>query len=37
MYELRDVSKKFDGSGKAVTALEHVNLMVAEGELLAIQ
>jgi len=37
MYELTDVSKRFDGSGRGVIALEHVNLTVAEGELLAVQ
>jgi putative ABC transport system ATP-binding protein len=37
MYELTDVSKRFEASGRSVTALEHVNLSVAEGELLAIQ
>jgi putative ABC transport system ATP-binding protein len=37
MYELTDVSKRFEASGRNVIALEHVNLTVAEGELLAIQ
>jgi putative ABC transport system ATP-binding protein len=37
MYELTDVSKRFEASGRSVTALEHVNLTIAEGELLAIQ
>jgi len=37
MYELTDVSKQFDGSGRKVTALEHVNVTVADGELLAVQ
>jgi putative ABC transport system ATP-binding protein len=37
MYQLTDVSKRFEGSGRGVTALEHVNLTVAAGELLAVQ
>jgi len=37
IYQLTDVSKRFEGSGRAVTALEHVNLTVARGELLAVQ
>jgi len=37
MYELTDVSKRFEGSGRGIVALEHVNLTVADGELLAVQ
>jgi len=37
MNQLTDVSKRFEGSGRGVTALEHVNLTVAAGELLAVQ
>jgi putative ABC transport system ATP-binding protein len=37
MYELTDVSKRFEAAGRGVTALEHVNLGVTEGELLAVQ
>jgi putative ABC transport system ATP-binding protein len=37
MYELTDVSKLFAGSGRNVTALEHINLTIADGELLAVQ
>lgn len=37
IYELAEVSKRFESSGRSVTALEGVNLVVAEGELLAVQ
>jgi putative ABC transport system ATP-binding protein len=37
MYELTGVGKRFEASGRDIIALEHVNLTVAEGELLAVQ
>jgi putative ABC transport system ATP-binding protein len=37
MYDLTDVTKTFDGPKGRIVALEHVNLKVGDGELLAIQ
>ncbi|MGO8876393.1 MAG: ABC transporter ATP-binding protein [Acidimicrobiales bacterium] len=37
MYELSDVSKNFEKSGRPVVALQNVNLTIADGEMLAIQ
>jgi putative ABC transport system ATP-binding protein len=37
MYELKDVSKHFEKSGRSVPALEHVDLTIEEGDVLAIQ
>jgi putative ABC transport system ATP-binding protein len=37
LYELHDVSKRYDQSRKQVTALNGLDLTIAEGELLAIQ
>ncbi len=37
MYELSDVSKNFEKSGRPVVALQHVNLTIGDGEMLAIQ
>lgn len=37
MYELKDVSKVFRQNHRTVMALEHVNLSLADGELLAVR
>ncbi|HXY43386.1 MAG TPA: ABC transporter ATP-binding protein [Acidimicrobiales bacterium] len=37
MYELTDVCKNFEKNGRPVVALEHVNLTIADGEMLAVQ
>lgn len=37
MYELSNVSKQFEKSGRPVVALESVNLTIGDGEMLAIQ
>jgi putative ABC transport system ATP-binding protein len=37
MYELKDISKFFEQQRRTVTALEHVDLTLADGELLAVR
>jgi len=37
VYELTDVCKNFEKNGRPVVALEHVNLTIADGEMLAVQ